>query len=115
MRTLLVVFVLLIAHAASAEDKLFRATLVSAVVAHGMDLAETQRCLGAGRCRELNPWLARVESPSGFAIAKMGLASGTLWATAKLHELHPRLAILANVAQTVTFSWIAVRNARVGR
>lgn len=112
---MLVIVVLLIAHAARAEDRIFRASLVSAVVAHGMDLAETQHCLGAGRCRELNPWLARFDSPSGFAIAKMGVAAGSLWATAKLHETHPRWALLANLAQTAAFSAIAIRNARVSR
>ena len=105
----------LLAAPVSAQDPFFRTSLVSAVVAHSMDLAETQRCLGSGRCREMNPWLLRFDSPSGFAVAKMSVASASLWATAILHETHPRLAILANVGQTVAFSWIAVRNARQGR
>ena len=115
VRLATVVIVLLCASSAHAQDALFRASLVSAVVAHSMDLAETQRCLGSGRCTEANPWLARFQSPSGFAIAKMGLASGTLWLTAKLHETHPRWALVANFAQTATFSAIAIRNARVSR
>ena len=106
---------ILLATPVAAQDTLFRASLVSAVIAHSADLAETQRCLGSGRCRETNPWLLRFDSPSGFAVAKMGVASATLWATAKIHETHPRLAILANLGQTVAFSWIAVHNARQGR
>lgn len=115
MKTILVVLVLLCAHAASAEDKLFRASLVSAIAAHGADLATTEHCLGSGRCRELNPFLLRFEQPAVFGAVKMGVAGLSLWATAKLHDSHPRWAIAANVAQTVGFTWIAVRNTRAVR
>lgn len=92
---------------------LLKLTMVSAIAAHGADLASTENCLGAGRCRELNPWLARFEQPAIFGAAKMGVAAGSLWGTAKFAESHPKLAVLANVAVSVTFSGIAIHNARV--
>lgn len=115
---LLLAFVLLCPRdgwAQTSPDNVFRASLVAAVVAHSADLSETQNCLGSGRCKEANPWLARFKSPSGFAVAKMTVASLSLWGTAKLHESHPRWAIAVNVAQAVGFSVIAARNARVSK
>ncbi len=113
-------FVLLFAVPASAQTadphtSLFRASMVAAVVAHSMDLAETQRCLGAGSCREVNPWLGRFDSPSGFAVAKMSIVAAQLWLVAKLHEGKPKTAIVINVATTALFAGIAAHNARVSR
>jgi hypothetical protein len=99
----------------SAQDTPFRFSLVAAVAAHGSDLASTENCLGSGRCRELNPWLARFDNPATFGAVKMGVAALSLWGTAKLHESHPRWAIAVNVAQAVGFSLVAARNARVGK
>lgn len=107
-----VVLALLVSAPARAEETAFRTTLVAAVVAHAMDLAETEHCLGAGKCTEVNPWLARFESPSGFAAAKMTVACLSLWATAKLHENHPTLAMWTNLAVASGFSAIAMHNAR---
>lgn len=99
----------------AADDTAFRASMVAAVVAHAADLAETQRCLGSGRCREVNPWLARFESPSAFAVAQMGVVSAQLWALAKLHERKPKLATAINFATAGVFAGIAVHNAKVAR
>jgi len=113
------VFVALMFAASSARaqepDTLFRLTLASAVIAHSMDLAETMHCRGALKCTEANPWLARFSSPSGFAIAKMSIATASLWATAKLRETHRNWALAANLAQTVGFAAIAMHNAKVSR
>lgn len=104
-----------------AQDRIvFRATLASAVVAHAADLAETQRCLGSGRCRELNPWLLRFDNPTGFAVAKMSLATATLWATTAVYDRCESarcrwLAIGANVGQSVAFFALAAHNARQSR
>ncbi len=115
-RAFTVLLVLAPAAEAQEPDVAFRVSLATAIVAHSMDLAETMHCRGAGVCREANPLLARFESPSGFAIGKMSIASLSLWLTAKLHEDgHRRLAYTLNVAQTVGFTWLALRNARVAR
>lgn len=83
---------------------------------HGLDAASTQRCLGSGRCRELNPWLARVDSPVGFTAAKFGLAAAQLWATRKMKAAgHPKWATAMNFAIAGAFVAIAVRNEQVGR
>jgi hypothetical protein len=116
MRLVWCVLLLLIPTEVLAQDQAFRVSLASAVVAHGADLAETQRCLGSGRCRETNPLLLRFDSPSGFAVAKMGLATVTLWVTAtKIHPEHPRWALALNLAQTAGFALVAVHNARQGK
>ena len=116
MRILLVLVGLLVAAPVAAQsDNVFRASLVAAVAAHGADLASTENCLGSGRCRELNPWLARFDNPATFGAVKMGIAALSLWGTAKLHESHPKWAIAVNVAQAVGFSLVAAHNARVGK
>lgn len=94
---------------------LFKLTLVLAMAAHGADLASTEYCLGAGRCREANPWLARFNQPAQFGAAKMGVAGLGAWGSVKLHETHPTLAIVLNLAQAGAFAAIAAHNGRVGR
>lgn len=129
MRILIVLVVLLSASSASAQftheanrfyepkpDIAFRISLVAAVAAHGADLATTEFGLGTGRVREINPWLTRFSTqPAVFGATKMGIAAFGLWGTAKLHETHPRWALVANLAQTAAFSAIAVHNTRVSR
>lgn len=100
---------------ASAEDRLFRISLVAAMAAHGADLASTENCLGAGRCRELNPFLARFDQPAVFGAAKIGVAALSLWGLAKLHETHPKLATISSFAMAGAFAGIAVHNAKVSR
>jgi len=104
------------AHTAHAQDTAFRVSLVAAIAAHGADLAGTEHCLGAGRCTELNPWLARFNQPGMFGASKMAVAALSLWGTTKLKDAgHPKLAIAANVGQAISFSLIAWHNARVSR
>ena len=94
---------------------LLKLSFVVALAAHGADLASTEHCLGAGRCRELNPWLARFNTPATFGAAKMGVAGASeLW----LYELaqeHPKIAFWTNLAIGATFTGIAAHNARVTR
>lgn len=117
----LVIALLCLARSSAAQERqLFKFSLASAVVAHSMDLAETEHCLGAGKCRELNPWLLRFQSPSGFALAKMSLATGTLWITAEVFDRCESrsckwLAIGSNLGQALAFAAIAVHNRRVSR
>lgn len=93
---------------------LFRGSMAAVVLAHSFDLALTVDCRARGRCREVNPWLARYERAAPFTLAKMGVATGTLWGVAKLHEHYPKAAIAVNVATAAVFSGIAWHNARVG-
>lgn len=94
-------------------DTLFRLSLVAAVAGHGADLASTEYCLGAGRCREGNPYLARFDSPVAFGMVKMGIAGVSLWMTGKLHASHPRMATAVNLVMAGGFVALGLRNARV--
>lgn len=105
---------LLLATPAAAQDKLFTLSEWSVLGAHAADIGSTQRCLGAGRCHELNPWLARYDSPVGFTAAKVGVAGLQLWAVRKLRPSHPRLATLTNYAIAASFTAIAIRNQSIG-
>jgi hypothetical protein len=97
------------------EDKVFTVSEWAVLAGHAFDAAATQRCLGSGRCREVNPWLARYDSPVRFTAAKMTVAGLQLWAVRRLRPSHPRLATVTNYAIAAGFTAIAVRNERVGR
>jgi hypothetical protein len=99
--------------AAPETDVLFRISMVAAVAGHGADLGITENCLGAGRCREMNPWLARYDNAAVFGAAKMTVAGLALWATSKLHDTHPTLATIFNFAQAGAYVAIAARNTRI--
>lgn len=93
---------------------LFKLSLVAAMAAHGADLASTENCLGAGRCREMNPWLARYEQPAVFGAAKMGVAAGSGLATYEVYKRnHPKVATVLNFVVAGAYTAIAVHNARV--
>ena len=104
---------------AAADDTLFRASMVAVIAAHGADLASTEFCIGAGRCREMNGWLARFNEPATFGAVKMGVAGASLWFTAKLRDALPDgrkwIATVVNVGMAGTFTAIAVHNTRVAR
>lgn len=111
MKTLLVLACLLVSAPVHAAD--WRSiSEAAAIVGHSADLASTEHCLGARTCHELNPWLARVDSPTGFAVAKMTVASLGLWATRQIPN--KRLAVLVNVSIGVAFTVVAVRNRQQG-
>ena len=109
------VLVMLWAMPVQAQDTAFRASMVAAVAAHGADLGSTMHCLGSGRCREMNPLLARFEQPAVFGAVKMSVVGLQLWALAKLHERHPRWAIGLNLLSAGAFSAIAYHNTQVAR
>jgi hypothetical protein len=107
MKTALVVlFLLFSTKVGYCEDTAFRASMVAAVVAHAADLSVTQRCLGSGR---------RFQQPVPFAVAKMTVASLGLWASAKLHERHPRWALALNIGVAGAYTAITVHNSRVAK
>lgn len=90
---------------------LFRLSAAAHIVAQAEDLAETEHCLGQGICHELNPYLARFDTPSRFAVAKFSLATGSVWLSAELFKTHPWWAIAANTGATIGYGYIAHRNA----
>lgn len=94
---------------------LYKLSLVAAIAAHGADLATTEHCLGAGRCHEMNPWLARFEQPAVFGAAKMGVAAGGLWGIDMFAEKHPKWATVINFTIAGAYTGIAIHNARVTR
>lgn len=108
--------VLAVASPASAQglDTVYTVSEWAVLTGHAMDLASTQRCLGAGRCTELNPLLARYESPVTFTAAKFGLAAAQLWATRRMKRTHPKIATVANFAIAAGFTALAIRNTRIG-
>ena len=93
---------------------LLELSFVFAIGAHGADLGSTMHCIGARRCREMNPWLARFDHPAAFGFAKMGSAAATELLVAKMATQHPKLAVVANLAIGAAFTGLAWRNARVG-
>ena len=83
------------------------------VFGHSYDLATTERCLGAKTCHELNPYLARFDSPLAFTAAKIPLALVQLWLVRKLHDTHPTLAPGINLATGAFFTGLGARNERL--
>ncbi len=114
MEAALILGLLLLAAAAHAQTA-FHISEIAVLVAHGADLGSTEECRGAGRCVERNPWLARFDNGATFGAAKMGVAGVGFWTVRKLHDSHPTLAIVVNVALAATFDAIAYHNTRVGR
>jgi hypothetical protein len=97
-------------------ERIYTVSEWAVLAGHSMDIASTQRCLGSGRCRELNPWLARVNSPVGFTAAKFGLAAAQLIVTRRMKAAgHPKWAAVTNYAIAGAFVGIALRNQAVGR
>lgn len=98
---------------AQAQDRVFRGLLAGAVVAHGMDLSITAHCLGAGTCREANPFLRSFERrPIPLGAVKMATASLSLLAISEIHKDHPRVGKWLLVASIVGYSAVAISNAR---
>src|SRR5262245_40824357 len=85
------------------------------MMAHSMDLAETTACRAEHRCVEANPWLMRFKSPSGFTLAKMPIAYGSLYFSYRLSKDHSTRAVLVNVAQAAVFGSLASRARNIGR
>lgn len=116
-RAVLILALLLWAAPASAQtvDRIYTASEWSVLIGHSLDAAATQRCVGAGTCRELNPWLGRYQSPVAFTLAKSAVAVGQLWATRRLRRSHPKWAAVTNYVIAGAFVGLALRNQAVGK
>jgi len=94
------------------EQPLYHLSVITAIAAHGSDLAITEHCLGAQTCHELNPWLGHWSTqPVAFGAMKMGVAAFSLWATSKIPN--KTWATLANFGMTAAFAGIAYHNSVV--
>jgi hypothetical protein len=92
---------------------LYKLSLIFALASHGADLASTENCLGAGKCHELNPWLARFNKPVAFGFAKAGVAAASEVGIDHFKETHPKWATALNFGIGATFTGIAIHNAKV--
>jgi hypothetical protein len=118
MRAALFALLILLASPASAQtfEKVYTVSEWAVLTGHAMDTASTMHCLGAGKCRELNPWLARLSNPVGFTAAKFGLAAAQLIVTRRMKAAgHPKWAAVTNYVIAGAFVGIALRNQSVGK
>lgn len=117
MKKIIIILLLASSTTVNAQElqlpKSYTASEAAVVFAHALDLASTQRCLGAGSCHELNPYLARYENPLGFTTAKFGLVFGQLYLNRKLVRQKPFLATVINAGISSLITSIAVRNYRI--
>lgn len=100
------------------RDPLYRVSQVSALIAHGMDLATTADAMSRPGYREANPALRWAsDTPLALGATKMALAAGSLLIAHELHRSgHRRWAIAVNFITTGLITAVAVQNARkVGR
>ena len=113
MKVLAVCLMCVLLSQRAAAQSIFYLSEAVAVTGHAADLASTQHCLGAGRCHELNPLLARYDNPVAFSVAKFSVVSLQLWAVRKMRPTHPRLAILTNIAIGSGFLALGLHNQKV--
>ncbi len=116
MRVVLMITCLLWAAPVFAQsDRAFRLSFVGAIAAHTADITTTAYCLGQRTCHEVNPALKWAEHrPLALGLTK-GATAGAMqlipyWLDKKGHR---RWAFVINVAQTVGFTALAIRNARL--
>jgi len=84
------------------------------IAASGADLSTTMYAIGSRTGQEGNPLFAPfVNTPWASGVVKMGVAAATAWGLVKLHESHPKIALIAAISGTVYFSAIAAHNARI--
>lgn len=114
MRVLLLLALLAVPTAVEAQT-IFHVSEAVAITGHAADLGATQRCVGAQRCHELNPYLGRFNDPVAFSVAKFSVVSLQLWAVRKLRPTHPKLAVVANAAIGSGFLALGLRNQRVSK
>lgn len=118
MKGLLVVVVALcIAAPAAAQTpewhpRLIHAAIGASITTHFADIATTEYGLGTGRLREANPLMrwATDRGPLPAAAAKSLLALGSNYGLYRLHQAHPKWALVLSGVSTATISYVAYRN-----
>lgn len=113
MKTLfLLVVLLLCASPVHGEDTVYRISEAVAVIGHMADATSSMHCIGSGRCKEMNPYLARFEQPIPFALAKASVATVGIWAASKIPN--KTLGAFVNFGVGSGFLILAIHNTRVG-
>lgn len=97
------------------EGRIWRASFIAAIAAHGADLSTTAWCRGQNLCEEANPVLKWADdNPITLGFAKMGFAAAVqlipYWI---MRSGHRQTAIWINVGQVILFSAIAAHNANL--
>jgi hypothetical protein len=119
--TLLVLIVLLtlpsLAHAQDKQDKqdkLFTAVRIGMWTTQAMDLAVTQRALGAGTGREANALMGwTMNDPFVAAATKVGGALAIDYLLRQLHRKNRKAAIWTGIGVTAAYSIVLVHNQQV--
>jgi hypothetical protein len=111
----LIVFLTLpsLAHAEE-TDKLFTAVRIGTWATQAMDLAVTQRALGAGTGREANPVMGwSMSDPFVAAATKVGAALAIDYLLQKTHRRSRMEAIWMGIGVTAAYSVVLVHNQQV--
>jgi len=111
----LIVFLMLpsLAHAQE-KDKLFTAARIGVWTTQAMDLAVTQRVLGAGTGQEANPILGwTMRDPYVAAATKVGGALAIDYLLRRVHRTNRKTAIWTGIGVTAAYSFVLVHNWQV--
>jgi ABC-type Fe3+-siderophore transport system permease subunit len=109
----LIVF-LALPSSAHAEDKLFTAVRIGVWTTQAMDLAVTQRVLGAGTGREANTLMGwTMRDPYVAAATKVGGALAIDYLLRQAHRRNRMAAIWTGIGVTTAYSFVLVHNRRV--
>jgi len=113
-----IVLALLVPSTARAADEphavITHVAIAAYIAASGADLSTTMYAIGSRTGQEGNPLFAPfVNTPWASGVVKMGVAAATAWGLVKLHDTHPKIALIAAISGTVYFSAIAAHNARI--
>jgi uncharacterized protein DUF5658 len=101
---------------AHAEDKLFTGVRIGMWTTQAMDLAVTQRVIGAGTGQEANTLIGwTTGDPYVAAATKVGGAIATDYLLRKLHRKHRKAAIWTGIGVTAAYSVVLVHNQKVMR
>ena len=105
-----------LAHADDKADKLFTAVRIGMWTTQAMDLAVTQRVLGAGTGREGNTLMGWTNSdPYVAAATKVGGALAIDYALRQLHRKNRKAAIWTGIGVSAGYSLMLVHNWQVMR
>lgn len=99
------------AHGSIAE----RVDLTAMVIAAGADLGSTERAIGAGTCRELNPILSLAVTSNSmvFGATKMAITATVGWVVHALYDHdHPKIARALAWSASGLWTTAAIRTAR---
>ena len=99
---------------AYADDKLFTALRIGVLTTQAMDLAVTQRILGAGTGREANTLIGwTMRDPYVAAATKVGGALAIDYLLRHLHRRNRTAAIWTGIGVTGAYSILLVHNRQV--